>query len=132
MIWYESTPLHQKKPSDLMNKNELKQLENTLINVSELKNQSERTLIYGFDFDKNTWHIYLKDNLIHLYVYKENEIKYKKSHTFSCYDLNPGKRIYPHKSDYEFCRIMKEKGTSLSFTKFEEIETEQFHGLIRK
>lgn len=105
-------------------------LENTLITVSDLKDKSDRTLLYGYNFNRITHHSYIKDDEIVsvMYSYNEEPVKLDVDHN-SIYV--PMKRIYPEASDYEFCKLLKEKGYHLNFLPFnDEREERQFHGKI--
>ena len=38
----------------------------------------------------------------------------------SNYDFVPDKRLYPERCDYNFCRLLKEKGIHLPFTTWDD------------
>jgi len=87
-----------------------------------------KTLLYGYDCDRNTWHVFQdSDGSIKLYVYRildtVKEIKAINVTTDGIYALSeliPNKRLYPQYCDYEFCEFLKGKGVHLPFTTFQE------------
>jgi hypothetical protein len=83
------------------------------ISASELTDQTDRTLVYGYDIPRETVHVYLKDGLIHLFT-QGNHVE---AETWD--DLNrlvPRKRSYQEHCDYEFCALLIERGADISFT----------------
>lgn len=108
----------------------------TTISVSarDLENQEDRTLLYGYTVDRDTWHVYLRDGVIHRFVYSPdynvrvvpepdqwafqnvNALSYDYFQTwYNGEALIPSKRLYPNHCDYEFCSFMKSNGFSLPF-----------------
>jgi hypothetical protein len=102
-----------------------------LINVSMLSNKNSRTLIYGYDHDRNTFHLYLEDCKFHLVYYNGNE--YIQGSIFTGFEIDPfscipDKRTYPEACDFEFCKLLKSFDVSLNFTTFnDKIEYKQFY-----
>lgn len=90
------------------------------IGMTDLENQADRTLIYGYTWDRMTFHAYIKEGRIHVVTYKhdyENDMpKYMKKIPVQInMDYVPSKRLYPEACDYEFCKLLKEKGCDLPF-----------------
>lgn len=85
-----------------------------LITAKHLKNKSDRTLLYGYDCDRNTFHVYLKGEEIHILRYKSTEV-FTKLEVFSNHDYIPNKRVYPEYSDFEFCKLLKEQNIDIPF-----------------
>lgn len=107
-----------------------------VIDASMLMNKNDRTLLYGYTCDRLTWHVYIKDGVIHKVLYgtswdrdgempvTEYEVKY------NC-DYIPNKRIYPECCDLEFCTLLAQRCIHLPFTCYEdEREKKQFYGKI--
>lgn len=101
---------------------------------SDLKNQFDRTLLWGYTCERNSWHVYLRDGIIFKVVYDFNEnllelaededIKENEAYV-------PDKRLYPEACDFEFCELLKEAGVNLPFTTFNKERAEaQFHGKL--
>lgn len=100
--------------------------------VADLKNLTPRTLIYGYDVDRNDLHVYLgADGLIHVVRYSSRAVGSDKglifSHSFgeaggvkAPTDYVPNKRAYPASCDGEFCQVLRSFGASISFTDFDE------------
>lgn len=86
-----------------------------VITISDLKNTTDRTLIYGYTCERDTWHVYIHKNHIYTVIYKYKEspeqIEIKDNYYYV-----PDKRLYPECCDYEFCKLLKEKGIDLPFT----------------
>ena len=86
-----------------------------------------KTLLYGYTCEKETFHVYIKDKQIYVVVYNTEclngkpvpknmrQIKVKVNQ-----DYVPDKRLYPERCDYNFCVLLKEKGIDLPFTAFSE------------
>lgn len=99
----------------------------------ELRNQEPRTLIYGYTCSRDTFHVYLAEDGIHLVVYDYHgllAIHCRESEGIPLDDCIPDKRVYPEACDYEFCLILKRAGVNIPFTTWTEgRETSLFHGL---
>lgn len=110
-----------------MTLNELKLLNsvNDLIKVEDLSDTKDRTLLYGYTCSRKTFHVYLKNNEIHVILYNEDydekNVKPKNMRELfiktNC-DYIPDKRLYPEACDFDFCKLLKEKDISLPFTVF--------------
>jgi len=100
--------------------------------VADLKNLTPRTLIYGYDVDRNDFHVYLgADGLIHVVRYSSRAVGSDMglifSHSFgetggvsAPSDYVPNKRAYPASCDAEFCHVLRSFGANISFTDFDE------------
>jgi hypothetical protein len=104
-----------------------------LIRVSELKNKTPRTLVYGYTLDRSSFHVYLdSEGLLHRRIYKKET---KRNEHISAtevesYKIVPSKRTYPECCDFEFAMLMGYKSVDLNFTTFNpNIKPQQFHGL---
>lgn len=111
-----------------MTLNELKILNsvNDLIKVEDLSDTKDRTLLYGYTCSRETFHVYLKNNEIHVILYNEDydeeNVKPKNMRELfikTNYDYIPDKRLYPEACDFSFCKLLKEKDISLPFTVFD-------------
>lgn len=95
----------------------------------------DRTLLYGYDVDRSTFHVYLKDGEIHrlLQIGHNGRIRHSSSTAHLAVDLVPDKRAYPAKTDYLFAKLCAERGVPITFTTFEDIpenKIRQFWGPI--
>jgi len=97
-----------------------------------------KTLLYGYTCERETFHVYMKDQKIYTVVYNTDySINYEKElgsfmrgepkpknmrqvEVKSNRDFVPNKRLYPERCDYHFCRALKEKGIDLPFTHWSE------------
>lgn len=105
------------------------------IAASDLKNQTDRTLLYGYDTDRSTWHVYLKGNMIHKLVYTSfaGVIEDLSAYYWRVGNLIPNKRLYPEACDSELCSLLLGDGVDLPFTAFNRNrQPVVFHGLIMK
>jgi hypothetical protein len=106
------------------------------ISVSELINpEQDRTLLYGYTCERETFHVYLKGGQIHKVVYRgsgpasESKLLFHTaSESIACESAVPDKRAYPAACDEQFCRLLMSKGQHISFTAFDEREDKAFHG----
>lgn len=115
-----------------MNKKEFMKLHtyHMKIIIDDLEDKSDRTLLYGYDQYRTTQHVYIKDGKIFAVDYDYNgplrEISISDNK-----DYIPWKRIYPEKSDYEFCKLLIERGHNLPFLPFDEsVKHKKFYGRI--
>lgn len=121
---------------------EYKKLENMdnekykLIEVEDLVNQNDRTLLYGYTLERKTFHVYLKNQNIYTVVYETDYSEYtpkpknmRQIEIITNHDYVPSKRLYPERCDYEFCRLLKMKEICLPFTCWtDDIKKEIFYG----
>jgi len=108
---------------------------NSAIHISSLKNSNPRTLLYGYDFDRNSVHLYLK-GVWFTYVRYNNHgdlLEQKDMYDIPiaaghCYYI-PNKRVYWEMSDFEFCLLLKEGGVPIYFTNSNgNVVPQQFYG----
>lgn len=84
----------------------------------------EGTLTYGYNCDKDTIHVYVKDGVIHSVQYsKVNGESVIKRHihgnVLAAETLKPEKRSYPEATLYSFAAQMIKAGVPLSLTTFD-------------
>lgn len=106
-----------------------------VIKANNLKNKSNRTLLYGYTCDRRTWHVYLKDEKIHIVKYRhdyERDIPVNLVEIeASCNrDYIPDKELYPSACDFEFCMLLKSKGCELMFTSEDERPEAAYYGYL--
>lgn len=93
----------------------------TLLTGKHLSDQTDRTLLYGYNCDRDTWHVYLEGGKIHSVIYtydgEPTELTIRSN-----FDYVPDKRLYPARCDYEFCELLKKNDVPLPFTTFEEVK----------
>ena len=97
-----------------------------LITSDDLTNKSNRTLFYGYTCERDTWHVYLKDNQINAVVYNSRK-KPEIAYIFTNHSFVPDKRLYPECCDYEFCKLFKERGIDLPFTTWTDREEKKIY-----
>lgn len=122
------------------------------LSLQELSNQSDRTLLWGYNIDRESHHVFLKGGLFHVFVYSgvgrvtnarklqwedvRQTIDVKRLTVKNVLDLErdgvvPNKRLYPEACDYEMCLLLRLKGVNLPFTTFnDKREPETFYGLL--
>lgn len=106
-----------------MDKNEydkLRTLEATPIAVikgSDLSNQKNRVLLSGYTSERHDWKVILNNGCIYTYFTIPGDDSEELEIT-SNEDYVPRKRVYPHNSDYEFCRLLIERGVHITFGTF--------------
>ncbi|WP_336784074.1 hypothetical protein [Paenibacillus illinoisensis] len=105
-----------------------------IIQAFDLTNQEDRTLLYGYTCDRETWHVYLKGLEIHVYVYGG----YNSSEGYEVFPTHnnhfvPDKRLYPERCDFEFCKLLKMQGVNLTFTSWsDEVTQRKYYGEVIK
>lgn len=91
----------------------------SIITVFDLIDTTNRILIYGYNFERDTVKVKLYNGTFIKTIYKYGidskvyPIEYNE-------DLVPNKRVYPEKSDFEFCQLLISRGIHIPFTNFSE------------
>lgn len=101
------------------------------ISLENLEDRSPRTLVYGYTCSRDTWHVYLNEEGKFVWVMYDHDgflIDSSITDDVAPRDCVPNKRIYPAKSDFEFCLRLMHSGEELPFTTFEPAEPLQFYG----
>lgn len=108
-----------------MTETEFKQFKNLkvsakTVNVLDLRDLSDRTLIYGYDIDKYTYHLYLKDCVFHIVLYNSEgyNVLHKERAILPIVECIPDKRVYPECCDYEFSVLLLKNGIEIPYTNF--------------
>ena len=131
---------------------EIDKANEVVIGIQELRPYIyNRTLLYGYTCERETFHVYVKDQKIYTVVYKTDyPLSYEKKlggfmhgdprpvnlrqiEVKSNRNYVPDKRLYPERCDYHFCRALKERGIELPFTSWsEEIKPNEmgYYGFI--
>lgn len=99
-----------------------------LICGNDLKKQNDRTLLWGYTTSRASWHVYLADGVIHTVMYdygKEPE----KQLVLNNAGYVPNKRVYPEASDFEFCKLLVDRGVCIPYTSFSSSrEPQKYYG----
>lgn len=103
--------------------------ETRVLMATDIVNKNNRTLLYGYTCDRDTWHVYLKDCEIHAVVYngREDDSELYRIVVVSNSDYIPNKRLYPARCDFEFCKLLKERGVDFTFTAWEEVSEKKIY-----
>lgn len=88
---------------------------------SELDSKDDRTLVYGYTVDRETFHVYLEGGIIHRVIYNFHNalLDYKSEPDLTAADCYPDKRSYPESCDEDFSYLMAKHGQPLCFTNFD-------------
>jgi len=88
------------------------------ISISELPQGFEGTLLYGYNCDRTTVHVYVKDNTIHSVTYNTDKelLKYAKGDNLYAGSCIPDKRVYRQPTHFFFMELLAEKGFTPSVT----------------
>lgn len=104
------------------------------ISVDDLA-EGDRTLLYGYNCQRETFHVYLADGLIHRLIYKSSDpcISYERGPELEASLLRPDKRGYSERCDGDFVSLMDRRGLKISLSPFNEethakTKDNQFHG----
>ncbi|WP_315740043.1 MULTISPECIES: hypothetical protein [unclassified Bradyrhizobium] len=98
----------------------VRQVDKTPITVSP-DDGPDRTLLYGYDCERYTWHIYQKDGQIHRAIYlgsNPSPQSFDSEAHFVASALVPNKRLYPEHCDFDFCMKLAALGIHLPFTTY--------------
>lgn len=103
-----------------------------VITIDMLKDKSDRTLLYGYDCDRNTHHVYIEGGRIYIYSYNSREVikLTSEDNIKENYQYIPDKRLYPETCDFEFCKLLMEFGIHLPFTGWHDREVKKYYGEI--
>jgi hypothetical protein len=108
----------------------------TVVHVDDLTGP-DRTLLYGFTVNRDTWHVYLRAGRIHRLVYTARGVvlDHRAQESWDAVRLVPDKRTYPESTDLGFAQLLKRKGVFVSYLPFDEARYEKvkdnlFHGRI--
>lgn len=78
------------------------------VSAEQFTSGGDRTLIYGYTVERDTFHVYVKDGMLHRFIYRRNfttdteqVVSYESAATMRAEDLSPSKAIYWEHSDYE-------------------------------
>jgi hypothetical protein len=99
--------------------------------------EPDRTLLYGYTVEKHTFHVYLKDGLIHRVIYNQRDevLDYQAHATWEAPSLVPDKRAYPERTDAGFARLMLHHRIDIHYMKFNQdrydcFKDRKFHGIV--
>ena len=111
---------------------ELRRVQRTSVpplTVDDLEDKSERTLLYGYDCDRKTHHVFIQDGRIQVCKYLLNDFDDDCEFVDVTGDADyvPNKRVYPTRSDFEFCRLLCQRGVYIPFTNIDEEESKRTH-----
>ena len=104
------------------------------ISVNDLSELNEKTLLFGYMTNRDTFHVYLRNGLLHKVIYSYNSDEahtYESGKTLNLEGITPNKRLYPEKCDLEFCSLLTKAGVYLPFTTFTEGDVQKtFYGQV--
>lgn len=97
------------------------QLARPVLKGADLANQQDRTLMYGYNVARQTFHVYLRGGVIHQVTYRNDVLlEHKTENEITSNDFYvPEKRAYPGWCDFEFCSTLILRGAEISFTTFD-------------
>ncbi|MGD1524229.1 hypothetical protein [Vibrio owensii] len=106
------------------------------VSAHEIFNHQPRTLLWGYTADRDSFHVYLDGTgIIHRVIYTRAGgehviLSHMKGIELKAELLVPNKRTYPEATDFEFAKLLKDKGIRVSYTSYkEDREESDFYGL---
>lgn len=106
------------------------------VSAKEIFNHQPRTLLWGYTCDRDSFHVYLDGmGFIHRVTYMKTSgedvlLSHVKGTELEAKLLVPNKRVYPEATDFEFAKLLKEKGIEVTYTNYQEDREESdFYGL---
>lgn len=111
---------------------EAKYIHPKVLSINDLENKTNRTLMYGYNCDRTTYHVYLYEKEIYIVNYEET---YNSKPVISlpleddsCFI--PSKRTYIGESDFEFSKLLIQRGYTIAFTYSEGDSIPTYHGRL--
>lgn len=101
------------------------------LSAAMLYNRKRRTLIWGYDTERNSFHVYIgDDDKIHIVSYSFGDylLSHKTEDTATPPEYVPNKRVYPAACDLQFCKLLIQADVRIPFTTFEARGEEDFYG----
>jgi hypothetical protein len=84
----------------------------------------DRTLLYGYMVNRQTFHVYLQDGRIHVLLTTygfDQPADYYASGIPLVSTLVPSKRVYPESTDADFVRLLAQRGADVPLLPFDEL-----------
>lgn len=99
---------------------------------SLLLNQKDRTLLWGYTTDRDSFHVYMKGGVVYRIIYSAQSQPYVERALEDPDLFVPNHRVYPDASDFEFCRLLLDLGVNhIPFLRYNSgREPTQYHGKI--
>ncbi|MBD3004629.1 hypothetical protein [Streptomyces sp. 5-10] len=94
---------------------------------------ADRTLLYGYTCNRNTWHVYLQAGEIHLLVYEDVNkriIWHQQHEIWDSQSLVPDKRVYPESTDFQFARMLQHQHVDVQYLPFDQGRHDRVRGLL--
>ena len=81
-----------------------------------------RTLTYGYDVERNTFHAYIHEGALYARTYSSRGevLSDNSGPELPAEILRPNKRVYPQYTDVQFARTLRDLGFPLPFTTWSE------------
>ncbi|WP_315768520.1 MULTISPECIES: hypothetical protein [unclassified Bradyrhizobium] len=98
----------------------VRQVEQTPVMIGPIDGH-DRTLLYGYDSDANTWHVYQANGELHRVIYigsNPSPESHDNGPEMIPAALIPNKRLYPEACDFDFCLKLASLGVYLPFTTY--------------
>lgn len=104
---------------------------NNAYSADIFKDKTDRTLMYGYDMDRNTVHIYLHEGIMCAikYTYDGKILSEERGEFDEIYHVLPSKRAYPESTDKEFFEILKYRNEEVVYTTFDQKRADMLKGL---
>jgi hypothetical protein len=101
------------------------------LSAKMLHNRRRRTLIWGYDTERHSFHVYIgNDDKLHIVSYTSEGylLSHKTEDAASPQEYVPNKRVYPAACDVQFCRLLVGADVRIPYTTFEARPEQDFHG----
>lgn len=82
--------------------------------------EGDHSLLYGYTTERETFHVYIKDGLLHRHIFSgtgENivSLDHISGKELPAVELAPNKRIYPERTSFTLAKLLAEYEVPLAF-----------------
>lgn len=102
--------------------------EDKIVSLKDIANKKDRTLLYGYTCERDTFHVYIRHGELHRIVYNREDHKplaHDHGESLKLDSIVPDKKLYPEACDFDFCALLVKSGVNLPFTTWDDTREEK-------
>ena len=117
---------------------EPREIEKVLISINDLPRIDGElysgTLLYGYTIDRETFHVYAKDGILHAITYDVNKkvVKHVQGKEIETLECRPSKRAYGDDTQYFFVKMLFDLGEKFTVLKPAESNVLEMGGFVER